>query len=76
MSNHNISLHLKNFSDKVKLMNQTGKQNLTLTAQEARSLHSDIFDLLNHCSTLSKQLYLAQNQEQVIQIAVDGGGFK
>lgn len=70
------SLHLKNFSDKVKLMNQSGKQNLTLTAQEARSLHSDIFDLLNHCATLSKQLYAAQNQEQVIQVTMDGGGFK
>lgn len=70
------SLHLKNFSDKVKLMNQSGKQNLTLTAQEARSLHSDIFDLLNHCATLSKQLYVAQNQEQVIQVTMDGGGFK
>ena len=76
MTGHNISLHLKNFNDKVKLMNQTGKQNLTLTAQEARSLHADVFDLLNHCATLSKNLTAAQSQEQVIQLAVDGGGFK
>lgn len=75
MSN-NISLHLKNFSDRVKMMNQTGSKNLILTANEARSLHSDIFDLLNHCATLSKQLEESKNVGQVIQIAVDGGGFK
>lgn len=72
----NLSLHLKKFSDKVKVMNQTASKNLMLSAQEAQSLHADIFDLLNHCATLSKQLNAAKNQEQVIQIAVDGGGFK
>lgn len=76
MNASNLSLHLKNFNDKVKLMNQSGKQNLTLTAQEARSLHSDIFDLLNHCATISKQLSAATSTEQFIQVAVDGGGFK
>lgn len=75
MNDPHLSLHLKNFNDKVKFMNQTGKQNLTLTAAEARSLHADLFDLLNHCAQLSKK----QNQstgEQIVQIAVDGGGFK
>ena len=57
-------------------MNQTGGRDITMTAQEARSLLADIYDLLNHCTTLSKQLYEAKNQEQVIQVAVDGGGFK
>lgn len=76
MNNNHLSLHLKSFSDKVKLMNQSGKQNITLTAQEARSLQSDIFDLLNHCAALSKQVTALQSQEQVIQVAVDGGGFK
>ena len=76
MNEANLSLHLKNFNDKVKLMNQTGGRNLTLTANEARSLHADIFDLLNHCSTLSKQLAAAKSGDSVISIAVDGGGFK
>jgi hypothetical protein len=57
-------------------MNQTGGKNLLLTANEARSLHSDLFDLLNHCSTLSKQLAAAKSGDSVISIAVDGGGFK
>jgi hypothetical protein len=76
MTAQHLSLHLKSFNDKVKLMNQTGKQNLTLTAQEARSLQSDIFDMLNHCAQLSKNLNAATSGEQVVQIAVDGGGFK
>jgi hypothetical protein len=76
MNEANLSLHLKNFNDKVKLMNQTGGRNLMLTANEARSLHSDLFDLLNHCSTLSKQLAAAKSGDSVISIAVDGGGFK
>lgn len=76
MKDANLSLHLKNFNDKVKLMNQTGKRDLTLTAQEARSLHADVFDLLNHCATLSRQLAAEKAEDSVIFVAVDGGGFK
>lgn len=76
MKEHNLSLHLKNFNDKVKVMSQTGKRDLTLSAQEARSLHADIFDLLNHCSNLSKQLAAAKSGDSVISLNVDGGGFK
>ena len=71
MENNNLTLHVKMFSDKVKLMNQTGKQNLSLSAQEARNLHSDIFDLLAHCTRLSKQSNSEQNQ--VTNISMDGG---
>lgn len=76
MSEKHLSLHLKKFNDKVKLMNQSGGKDLTLSAQEARSLLADIFDLLNHCSSLSKQIAENKPEAQVIQIAVDGGGFK
>jgi hypothetical protein len=76
MNEKHLSLHLKKLNDKVKIMNQTGGKDMTLSAQEARSLLADVFDLMNHCTTLSKQLNEAKNQEQVIQVAVDGGGFK
>ncbi len=77
MKEQHLSLHLQNFNNKIKLMNQTGGKNLTLTAQEARSIHNDIFDLLNHVATLSKQLQAARSgQEPVVQITMDGGGFK
>jgi hypothetical protein len=77
MNELNLSLHLKNYNDKVKLMNQTGGKQLTLSANEARSLHADIFDLLNHCAELSKKLEIRNNaNDSVISINVDGGGFK
>lgn len=76
MNEQHLSLHLKNFNDKVKVMNQTGSKQLNLSANEARSLHSDIFDLLNFCTNLSKKLDAQTANEQVINLTVDGGGFK
>ena len=70
-NNITLSLHVKTFNEKVKLMNQTGKQNLYLSAQEARNLHSDIFDLLAHCARLSKQANSDENQ--VVNVQMDGG---
>lgn len=67
---NNLSLHLKNFNDKIKLMNQTGKSSLVLSASEARSLHSEIFSLLAHCSNLSKNL---TNSTQDTNVRMDGG---
>ena len=64
------------FNDKVKLMNQTNGKNLTLSAQEARNLHADLFDLLNHCATLSQALNNADSSNTVVDIQMDGGGFK
>jgi hypothetical protein len=66
-----VSLHLRNFNDKVKLMNQTGKQNLVLSAHEARSLQSDIFDLLNQVASLSKQTNNTNQNSN--DVRMDGG---
>ena len=41
-----LSLAVKNFNERVKVMNQTGGKQLSLSAEEARSLHADIFNLL------------------------------
>jgi len=60
------------FNDKVRLMNQTGKPNLTLTAQEARNIQADLFELLGQCAKLSQ---LATAQDEVITVNFDGGGF-
>jgi len=70
-----LTLHLKVFNDKVKLMNQSNSKQLTLTAQEARNLHADLFDLLNHCATLSQRTAGSNKTEEVITVAMDGGSF-
>lgn len=60
------------FNDKVKLMNQTQGKQLVLSAQEARNLHADLFDLLNHCATLSQKLE-QKPQNDSTSVAMDGG---
>lgn len=72
----NLTLHIKRFNDKLKIMNQSGSRDLTLTAQEARGLHADIFELLNVIATLSKQSTAQQKPTESIQVVMSGGGFK
>ena len=69
-----VSIHIKNFNERVKAMNQTHSRELTLSAQDARSLHADIFAVLAHVTELSTKL--GQEGVDVVQLSVDGGGFK
>jgi len=72
---NNLSLHLKMFNDKIKVMNQSNAKTLVLTNVEAKNLHADIFDLLNHCATLSQQLATGTEDNHIVEIHMDGGGF-
>ena len=67
-----LSLSIKNFNDRVKVMNQTGSKQLSLSAEEARNLHADIFNLLAHVTELQTQ---PENTQNVTAISLDGGGF-
>lgn len=71
-TNYNLTMHLKSFNDKVRLLNQTQSKQLILSAQEARNLHADLFDLLNHCATLSQSLERLP-EEQAVNVKMDGG---
>lgn len=71
-TNYNLTMHLKSFNDKVRLLNQTQSKQLILSAQEARNLHADLFDLLNHCATLSQSLERLP-EEQSVNVKMDGG---
>lgn len=68
-----LSLHVKMFNDKVRVMNQTQAKQLILSAQEARNLHSDIFAILTQVTELSNK---PQVTDEVVEITMDGGGFK
>jgi hypothetical protein len=57
-------------NDKVRLLNQNGSKQLVLSAQEARNLHHDIFELLNNL-TVKK----STQSNDVTQVEMDGGGF-
>jgi hypothetical protein len=69
-----LSIHVRAFNEKVRIMNQTQKRDLLLTAAEARNLHADIFALLTHIAELSEQPQ--ESPAVVSQISMDGGGFK
>lgn len=66
----NIPLHVKTFNDKVRLMNQSNSRTLTMSAEDARNLHAEIFNLL---AELSKQPKNVANQP--INVEMDGGPF-
>lgn len=68
-----LSLTMRTFNDRVKQMNQTNGKQLVLSAQEARSLHNDIFAMLTNIAELTSK---GGTESEVIQISVDGGGFK
>jgi hypothetical protein len=68
-----LSLHLKNFNNKVKVMNQTNSKELTLTALEARNIQAEMFDLLTQIAELSKVKKEAVNE--VITVNLNGGKF-
>lgn len=69
-----LSLHLKKFNDRVKVLNQTNAREMVLTAAEARQLQADIFDLLTQIQAMSVVSQPSQTNE-VVDIEMDGGGF-
>lgn len=67
-----LSLAIKNFNERVKVMNQTGSKQLALSADEARNLHADIFNLLANIAELQSTETAATTPTT---ISLDGGGF-
>ena len=59
------------FNDRVRAMNQSNGKVLTLNQQEARNLHSEIYDLMATIANLS-----SKPAEGAVNISMDGGGFK
>ena len=72
MNEANISIQIRNFNDKIRVMNQTNSRQLVMTANEARNLHTEIYAILAQLSEYAR----AAPAEEVTQIQMDGGGFK
>ncbi len=68
-----LSLHLRKFNDRVKVLNQTNARELVLSAAEARQLQADIFDLLTQIQALAE--VKDSNQNEIIAVQVKGAGF-
>ena len=69
-----LTYHINLYNDRVRAMNQTNKTELRLTAVEANNLLSDITSVLAQVIHLQDQLENANNH--VVQVVMDGGGFK
>lgn len=69
----NSPLHIKQFNNKVRAMNQSNGKVLTLNAEEARSLHAEIYDLMATIADLTKQ---ASSGPVITSVSMDGGSFK
>jgi hypothetical protein len=72
---NNLTLHLKRFNSLLSVMNQTNQKQLVLSASEARGVQSDIYALLAHCANLSRRVQNNQTDD-VVNVSMDGGGFK
>ena len=66
-----VSLSVKKFNDRIKTMNQTGGRQLCLSADEARNLHTDIYNMLS----LIVELQGNQENAKDISADLDGGKF-
>jgi len=69
---NNLPIHIKKYNDKVRAMNQSNGKVLTLNAEEARSLHAEIYDLMATIASLSTKPATAD----IVSVSMDGGGFK
>jgi hypothetical protein len=67
-----LSLHLKKFNDRVKVMNQTNAKELVLSPLDARNIHSEIFELLTKINDLTN---IKKEDEATVSVDFDGGNF-
>ena len=56
-------------------MNQTGSKTLSLSGDEARNLHTEIFDLLARLAEYDSMANEIGPSNEVIQISLDGSKF-
>jgi hypothetical protein len=71
---YNPTVNILAFNDKIRLMNQTRALELRMTAIEANNLQADITAMLAEIARLS--VLNNQQNEQIVQISIDGGGFQ
>lgn len=68
------SIPLQKFNDKVRYMNQTRSKDMSLSAEDARNLHAELFKLLAQLSDHSHHHDKKDcGPEENIEIRIDGG---
>lgn len=70
---YNPTVHINNFNDRVRVMNQMRSAEVRLTAVEANNLQADITAMLAEIARLSIVNNEADNE--IVQINMNGGSF-
>ena len=69
-----LGVVLQRFNDKVRAMNQMRSKDMSMSADDARNLHAEVFSLLSQIADLSAKINAGSSEETVV-INMDGGGF-
>lgn len=72
----NTPLQIKMFNDRVRAMNASNSKILTLSQQEARALHAEIYDLLATNAALNKSSNNTNDIHGGGLFSLNGGGFR
>jgi hypothetical protein len=68
-------IHLQKFIDRVRGGNARGGKDFTMPLSEAQGLAADLTDLLLELRAY-QQRAMAGRQDEVIEVKINGGGFK
>jgi hypothetical protein len=70
-----LSLHIQRFIDRIRGNEARGSRDFVMPMSDAKGLHADLTDLLLELNTLRQQAHAAK-QDEIVQISINGGGFK
>ncbi len=70
-----MSLHINRFIDRIKAFESRGQRDFTMSMADARDLHGDITKLLLALQALREVDAKPNDNDQVIEITMDGGSF-
>lgn len=70
-----MTIHLQKFVDRVRGCEARGARDFTMSMNDARDLHADITRLLLELNDLRQSATLKANNEEVIQIQINGEPF-
>lgn len=70
-----MSLHLQKFVDRVRGFESRGAKDFIMSMADAKDLHADITRLLIDLQNLREQAVIADKNDEVITVQMDGGRF-
>jgi hypothetical protein len=70
-----MSMHINRFIDRVRAADTKGQRDIVISLADAKNLHADITKLLLAVQEMHDRMSAAGNNNQVINVEVEGGSF-